>query len=623
MFYSATQCDAVHGTSRNTMTNAYPRAELAPPTRPEPPGGSLGRASPDELETWIEDRPARDNLQAVAVLDEALRSVHEVRIEYPTLTGLTEVLIARAAPVLGKIDLQLRQMPVPLGRKSLTLANAYAELSRDLANALLRLVDEGLEQRRIDGRGAAPHLRRAMVLLAGRFIHFWRLYQPLPANMWLQIYRTLEVAEALGVADEPAADTERLSGQTLSPDSVERLVGRIAVVGSAGVYALHHGEVNVLARWLESVPLQCVTEIPAGADESSPLLRLALREDHAPSLVTGHPSPAPEYRLVDLRPVLDAIRSGPGAQARTGSWHPGTGALDRRLLSLWVVPPTRRFSREPADVEPIITVTGLADIHNLVRADYRHQRKLEVGGLSGLPGSGGSSGPARDPQHIPAALSLGIGDPEEREQLSLAVTGSARHSDEARFLSDQNLDRLGAAWNDAVRGINPRIENTPQPGALRMLKPTAARLRNLGAGGLNLVLKSPAQKIYSGDLIAVRATRKGRVVWQLGMIRWLRYDGPDEVTVGIEYLAPGCTPTEVRLIRSNTPVGNPKPALFFHPHGKAEAGALVFSPAAFAAGNQVSFRLAGEQRVVKLDAVRPESHTFSRADFPMPASSHP
>lgn len=479
--------------------------------------------SPDELESWIEDRPARDNLQAGAVLTEALRSVNGALIEYPALTRLTEVLITRATPVLGKIDLQLRQMPVPLGRKSLVLANAYTELSRELALALLRLVDDGLEQRRINGRAAAPHLRRAMLLLAGRFIHFWRLYQPLPANMWLQIYRILEVAESLGVAAEPAAETEHLSGQTHSPESVEHLVGRIAVVGSAGVYALRHGEVNVLARWLESVPVPCMTEIPAAGDESRPLLRLPLREDHAPSLVTGHPTPGSGYRVVDLGPVLQAIRSGPAAETRAGSWHPVTVGLDRRLLSLWVVPPTRRFSREPADVEPIITVAGLTDIHTLVRADYRHQRKLEVGELSGLPGSGGSSEPIGDAPHILAAVSFGIGDPEEGEQLSLAVTSSsAPHSDEARFLSDQDLARVGAAWNDAVQSINPRIDSTQPPGALRTLQPTAARLQNRGARGLNLVLRSPTQKIYSGDLIAVRATRQGRVVWHLGMMRWLR-----------------------------------------------------------------------------------------------------
>jgi len=603
------------------MTQPYPSAELSPPTRVQPPAGSLGRASPEELEAWIDQRATRDPAQAAALLTEALRAVNGAVLGYRELRDLTEVLLARVPPVLGKIELQLRQLPIPLGHKTQAAATAYAELSRELESACLRLADEGLEQRIIGAQDAGVHLRRALLLLASRCLNFWRLYQPLPPNTWLQIYRVLEVAERIGAAEEPAADEERLSGQHLSPDSVEQLVGRISVLASAGVYALHQGEVGVLARWLESVPVKCVPDVPVGNGESSPLLRLPLHEDRAPSLVTGRPAAAEDRRLIDLSPVVDAIRSGPVAQGRPGTWHPSTGGLDRRLLNLWVVPPTRRFSREPADAEPVITVTGLNDIHTLVRADYRHQRKLEVGELSGLPGSGSPTLPVDDPRHVPAALALGIGDLDEGEQFSLEALGNGfRQDQEARFLSDQNMDRLSTAWNDAVRGINPRVDGSVEPSLVRVLRPTAAQLRNLGAGGLSLLLKSPAQKIYSGDLIAIRTTRKGRIIWQLGMIRWLCYEHHGGVTVGIEHLSPSCTPTEIRHYRSNTPAGNPSPGLFFHPHGRSEAGALVFAPGTFSTGGQVSFRVAGEQRVVRLESVRHESHTFSRADFRLPAS---
>jgi cyclic-di-GMP-binding protein len=603
----------------NVMTQPYPRAELSPPTRIQPPTGSLGRASPGELEAWIDDRSARDPAQAAEVLTQALQAVNGAVLGYRELTALTEVLLARVPPVLGKIELQLRQLPIPLGNRTQTVANAYADLSHELARASLRLVDEGLEQRKIGTQDTAPHLRRALLLLACRSLHFWRLYQPLPPNTWLQIYRVLEVAESLRVAGKPAADAERLSGQNLSPDSVESLVARIAVLSSAGVYALHHGEAGVLARWLESVPVKCMPDMPAGSDESNPLLLLALHEDRPPSLVTGRPSVAADRRLIDLRPVVDAIRSGPAAQGRPGTWHPATGGLDRRLLNLWVVPPTRRFSREPSDAGPIITVTGLNDIHALVRADYRQLRKLEVVELSGLPGSGSPALPSGEPPQIPAALTFGISDPDAPFSLEAPDNGSNSGQD-ARFLSDQKMDRLSTAWNDAVRGINPRVDGMVEPKAVRMLQPTAAQLRNLGAGGISLLLKSPTQKIYSGDLIAIRTTRKNRVIWQLGVIRWLCYEQPEGVTIGIEYLAPGCTPTDIRPYRSNTAVGNPSPGLFFHPHGKSEAGALFFAPGTFSAGSQVAFRIAGEQRVVRLDTVRPESHTFSRADFRMPAA---
>ena len=605
------------------MTQPYPRAELSPPTRAQPPAGALGRGSPQELEAWLDERPARDPAQAATVLTEALRAINGAVLGYRELKGLTEVLLARVPPLLGKIELQLRQLPIPLGHKTQVVANAHAELSREMETACLRLVDEGLMQQRISAQEAGAQLRRALLLLACRFLHFWRLYKPLPPNTWLQLYRILELAQRLGIASDPAANTERLSGQNLSPDSVEHLVGRIAVLASAGVYALHHGEVGVLARWLESVPVKCLSDIPAGSDESSPMLLLLMHEDRFPSLVTGLPAAGDDRRLIDLRPVVEAVRSGSAMQGRPGTWHPATGGLDRRLLNLWVIPPTRRFSREPSDAEPIITVTGLKDIHALVRADYRHLRKLEVGELSGIPGSGNPLPPVDDPRHIPAsALAPGIGDLDEESQLSLEAPGNGYRSDrEARFLADQNMDRLSAAWNDAVRGINPRVDGAVEPKVVRRLQPMSAKLRDLGAGGLRLLLKSPAQKVYTGDLIAIRTARRGRVIWQLGVIRWLSYESPDDVTVGIEYLAPACTPTEIRHYRSNTPVGNPNPGLFFHPHGKPDAGALVFAPGAFSAGGQVSFRVTGEQRVVRLESVRPESHTFSRADFRMKGSS--
>lgn len=599
------------------MTEPTPRAELFPPTRLPAPAGSPARSSPAELESWIDRRQAGSPAQAAAVLSEVLRAINGVSVEYPALAALTEVLLVRAPEVLGQIERQLQQLPIPLGHKSQTLASAYAELSSDLLQACVRLVDEGLEQRRLKTLEAARYLRLAQLLTASRCLHFWRLYQPLPAHTWLQAYRILEVAEGLGVATDPSA--ERLGVLTLAPDSVERLAARAAVLSSAGVYALRHGEVAVLARWLESVPLRCTAEIPPGLDENSPLLRLLLQEDRAPSLVTGRPTAGGDRRFIDLAPVVDAIRAG-AAQAKAGGWHPATSGMDRRLLNIWVVPPTRRFSREPADAEPIITVTGLTDIHALVRADLRHQRKLEVGDLLGLPGAGGSGQPIGDPRHIPAALAVGIGELEDDQKFSLTPAGNgSRSGDEARFLSDQKMDRLSAAWSDAVRGINPRLDTPSEPQAVHVLRPTAARLRNLGAGGLSLVLKSPAQKIYSGDLIAVRTARRERVVWQLGVIRWLCYEEAENVTVGIEYLAPACTPTDIRLWRSNQAVGAAQQGLFFHPHGKAGAGALVFAPGAFAEGTRVVFRLAGEERAVRLDSVRPESHTFSRADFPLPA----
>lgn len=599
------------------MTEQHPRSGFTLPPRHPADAGSFAHRTPADLDTWIGSQQSGDLASTAIVLLEALRSINRMTIEYTVLAGLTAVFLDRIPPILDQIDAHLRQLPIPLGRKTQALATAYSEALQEFGVTCLRLVDDGLEQRRLPAPDAAPLLRRAMLLNAQQCLHFWRLYQPLPEGTWLQMHRILTLAERLGVASEPALETPH--GHALSPDSVERLAAHIAVLSSTGVYALRHGEIGPLARWLQSVPLQCSEQVPAGANESTPLLRLVVDADRAPSLVIGYPGISSNTRFVDLGPVLTAIRSGPADGGQPG-WHPFDSGLDRRLLSLWVTPPQRRYSREPTDAGPIITVTGLQDIHALVRADYRHQRKLAIGEISGI--QGGMSDPVSSGSgQIPAAFSVGIGDPDDA-QLSLQVDGAgSRSSEDNQFRSDRQMDRLSAAWNNAVMKIEPHPAGPGQSPMLRMLRPTAAHMRDLGAGGLRLVLQSPPKKIFSGDLIAIRTARKEQIFWQLGTIRWLCYEDADNIAVGIQYLAPACVPTDIQIYRGDRPSGQAQPGLFFPRRDKPDTGTLVFAPGAFGAGTRVVFRVKGEEQVVKLESVQPESHSFSRADFPMPTSS--
>jgi len=602
------------------VTEPHPISGFTLPPRHPAGADDFTPRQPDELDSCISDQESPDLAATASALLGAVRSINRTTIEHTRLVGLTGVLLARIPAVLDRIDAHMRQLPIPLGRKSQALATAYEGLLQELGIACLRLVEEGLEQHRLPKGDATPYLYRALLLAGQQCLHFWRLYQPLPNGSWLQMYRILLLAERLGVASEPAAAEP--GGLASSSDSITGLVARIAVLGAADVYSLRHGEIGFLTRWLLQVPLQCCAEVPADIDESTPMLRLSVDSDRAPSITLGRPEPGTTNgtRLVDLRPVVAAIRIGPTAEA----WHPVTGGLDRRLLSLWVTPPQRRYSREPADTGPIVTVTGLRDIHALVRADYRHQRKVAIGEISGIQGGTTSDPTSVDPGYTPAAFALGIGDADEIEPFSLQASGpGSRPDDDPGNLSDQGLNRLSAAWNNAIRGIDPHPSLARQPPVIRMLKPSAARLRDLGAGGVKLVLQSPTQKIFSGDLIAIRTAPTGNIRWQLGVIRWLRHEDAGSIAVGINYLAPACVPTDIQSYRGNRPSGEAQPGLFFPRRDQPGTGSLLFAPGAFAAGTRVMFHLAGEHRVVLLESVQPGSHSFSRADFvmqPPPAS---
>lgn len=589
-----------------------------PPRRPAEPDDA-SRRTPGDLDAWISNQESNDLASITSVLLETVRSINRTTVEYALLHELTGVLLARIPRVLDRVDAHLRQLTIPLGHRSQTLATTYEGLLQELGVACLRLVEDGLEQRRLPTGDATPFLRQAMLVNGQQCLHLWRLYQPLPKGSWLQMHRILLLAERLGVASAPPV--EEPGGHPLASDAVTGLMARIAVLGSAGVYSLQHGEIGLLARWLQPVPLQCSAQVPPGADESTPMLRLSVDADRAPSFIMGRPGSADGARFIDLRPVVAAIRTSSGTQQHPGVWHPLTSGLDRHLLSLWVTPPQRRYSREPADTGPLITVMGLHDIHAVIRADYRHQRRVAIGEISGIQGGMPDAIPG-DHGSIPAAFAVGIGDPDEIEPFSLQARDPGSHTDDdAQYLSDHKLDRLGAAWNDALKGIDSQPSGARQPPVIRMLKPNAARLRDLGAGGVKLILQSPTQKTFSGDLIAIRTAPRGRITWQLGMIRWLRYVDAENIAVGIQYLAPACVPTDIQLYRGNRPSGQAHPGLFFPRRDKTDAGSLLFAPGTFTAGTRVVFRLAGEDRVVTLESLQPGSHTFSRADFAMPAPS--
>jgi cyclic-di-GMP-binding protein len=584
------------------------------PTRLPASAGNPEPGLPEDLDAWIDDQQSSDPVATATVLLQAVRSINRSSIEFNALTGLTSVLLARIPPILDQFDARLRQLPVPLGQKSQSLATAHASLLQELAMACLRLVEDGLQERRMRASEAGPHLRFALLLSGCRCLHLWRFYQPVPEGSWLQIHRILALGERLGVADEPA--TEASGSRAMTSASIATLAARIAVLGSTDVHTLRHGEAECFARWLQSVPVRCSAATPGDAAESSRMLQLRLDEDRAPSVLTGPPQPGDNIRYVDLDPVLSAIGGGSTTYCHPGVWDPVSSGVAQRLRRFWIDPPQRRQPRQPAEASPVIMVTGLLDIHALIRADYRHQRKAANSGLAVLAGTSGT-----DLTRMSARLLAEIGYPEDGTPFALAIEPGGSPLHEPRPTGpDRTAEWLQTAWDRVLRDVGTGTAGAGASAASRTPRPTAGRLRDLGAGGLSLGLQSPVQKLFTGDLVALRALRDRHIVWQLGVIQWLRDDGAGGINVGIRHLAPVCVPTEIQIFRGNRPWDPTHHGLVLPHGGRPDAGSLLFMPGAFAPENQVFFHVAGGDHVVKLDSVQAEGSGFVRADFTLPPS---
>jgi cyclic-di-GMP-binding protein len=581
-------------------------------SEPEPtrPGVSAKRIpETDELRRAAGDGSASTlETQADAAL-RAVRAVREMGCDAADLPGLADIVDDQISPVLSLLGARLEQREAPLAREDQAFARTYATLLSELANLHLSGFCAGPETGAAGVTQAGPHLRRALALSHALSLHLWRLYQAEPAGFWHQVHLALQVAERLNLASETPAAAER--GRMPGIASVRTVVARIAVLASSDVYALRRREMRRLAQWLQELPLSCVDEAPQQGDEGRALIRLTLGEDRPPSLIMGESPRDANTRYVDLNPVLEALDSDPEGLLSPGVSQAGPSSLSQRLRRRWIVPPARRFQREPADFGPLITVTGLHAIRAMIGVDLAYQRTVTELDLDLLPG-GLFAPEGNDAAHLPAILILGA--PGARDPQSRVNTngGDPPAATEVCHFSDRQLERVIRTWESALGAVDMQsvdAEPAETPGDSRP-RPTVGWLKDVGAGGCCLHLQSPADTILCGNLIAIRITEQERTFWPLGMIRWLRYDGVDSVTVGVQYLSHNSLLTEV-----SPDEGATQPGLFFHEYGKGHTAILLASPGALAPGARMAFSIGNVQHKVTLTSLRPEGHALWRVEF--------
>jgi cyclic-di-GMP-binding protein len=579
-------------------------------SEPEPtrPGVSAKRIlEPDELRRAAGDGSASTlETQADAAL-RAVRAVREMGCDAADLPGLADIVDDQVSPVLSLLGARLEQREAPLAREDHAFAKTYATLLSELANLHLSGFCAGPETGAAGVTQAGPHLRRALALSHALSLHLWRLYQAEPDGFWHQVHLALQVAERLNLASETPAAAER--GRMPGIASVRTVVARIAVLASSDVYALQRREMPRLAQWLQELPLSCVEEAPQQGDEGRTLIRLTLDEDRPPSLIMGESPRDANTRYVDLNPVLEALGSDPEGLLPPGVSQAGPGSLSQRLRRRWIVPPARRFQREPADFGPLITVTGLHAIRAMIRADLAYQRTVTELDLDLFPGV--LFAPEdNDPAHLPAILILGA--PGARDPQSRLSTngGDPPAATEVCHFSGRQLERVIRTWESALDAVDIQsAEPAETPGDSRT-RPTVGWLKNVGAGGCCLHLQSPADTIFCGNLTAIRITEQERTFWPLGIIRWLRFDDADSVTVGVQYLSHNSLLTEVSPYEGAT-----QPGLFFQEYGKENSAILLDSPGALVPRARIRFNIGNVQHNVTVTSVRPEGHALWRVEF--------
>jgi hypothetical protein len=572
-------------------------------------------ATPARLVAWLDSVPTHDPMAALKRLLDVARIMNRTTIGHAELLELTGVLDARAGLVFGLIESPLRDLHAPQEGDDKPLAKAHAELLQELAISHLRLVEEGLDQERLSAPDIGRHLRRALALIGCMCLQYWRLHEIQPEGTWRRIHRIVAVAQELGVISDPG--TEDAGGLWFAPESIERVAARIGVLAAGHVWSLHPDEIETLAQWVQSLPVQCSSPSAAAGTlpETSARLWMSLDGDAPPSLIVGAP-PAEDAsaQVIELQPVMASLRATPPKAPSDA--QEGTEPLDRRLRKRWTVPLVTQFNEGPAHAGPIVAVTGLLESHALIHSDIHGKRSPSAVMSDLMPGAS-----LPPPWMIRSEYRRSSGPAWAIARRGAPSTLGARRlpvMQEVQWLSPRRLQHLVETWESTLRGGDEQPVAEAESDAAQNAMVTCAWLRNVGAGNVALLLQTPTRRLFSGSLLALRIADQEKILWKLGEVRWLRFGSDGHVSLGAEYLAEACWPTQLHLIDHETPVDVVRPGFFFRDRGRPEVGVLLFAPHTFDLGARVAFDLFGKEYIVTLKAIRRVSHALSWGEFPNP-----
>ena len=600
------------------MNDRWPSPGFGLPPRQAETPEAAPSATPARLVAWLNEVATGDPGAAVQRLLDVARIMNRTTIGHAELLELTGLLEGRVDPVLALIERQLQDPHRPQERDDKALAETHAELLQELAISHLRLVEEALDQERPSGPDIGRHLRRALVLIGGMCLQYWRLHVLEPEGTWQRIHRIVAVAQELGVISNPG--TEDTGGLPFAPESIERVAARIGVLAASHVWALPPAEIEALTRWVQSLSVQCVDASAATGTmpETSSRLWMSLGGDEPPSLIVGAP-PAEDAsaQVIELQPVLAALRATPPKAPSAA--QPGAEPLDRRLRKRWAVPLVTQFNDGPAHAGPLVAVTGLFQSHALIYSDI-HGKRAPSAVMSDLLPGGFFAASVDDPLGIPDVFRTGLGYRDVQGVMDIGGKAAPKMR-EVEWLSPRRLQHLVETWESVASDMDDQPQDEVEPAAAKHAKATCAWLRNVGAGNVSLLLQAPTQNLFSGSLLSIRLADEEKILWKLGMIRWLRFGSDGHVSLGAEYLADACWPTQLHLIDHENPVDVVRPGFFFRDRGRPEVGVLLFAPNAFQLGSRIAFDLFGKEYIVTLKSIRRISHALSWGEFPNPLRS--
>lgn len=543
------------------MTTSHFVLELEPhPAQRRAPPKDAFHASPKRLEEWLRALPMANVGEAGRRLLEALVEVNRLQLSAPHRFRIVERLRDPVHSIALTLEGHYMDAGLPLDDKKrhlVTLAFAF----QDALASGYELVLYDLQREK--GVSALRHksmtgicAHRALHHLGRILLMAYQVYSPYPANVWLRLHRLFRFARDRGLEDRRVVDPERNE-----KSSATEVYKQVLLLSLCSPYRLRQTDLGRIYRALEEWAGLCdLTGIEAPMPDLQGRFGIPFEADAGPrplALGDGRGQAMAFDCVLDTERLARTMRKQ--YSCLTAEGHPAT-------------PPPRL----PEGIDRHLMCRVMTSWKMLVEREFpRRSSNAEV------------------------ELTVGI--------CSLFCRlGDARELDAARKNRAIKLQPRGAsAWIG-----QPTEQNDDGVYRCRLVDESERGYR----------LRWPAHtrsKARVGELLGVRKTDPSQgLLWNIGVVRWMRSEDESDLEVGVELLAPLARGLPVRLCDDQGECGDYVHGLLLPPMDPVRRSeTLVLPTCTGALAAQARLLESGQERPVELTGLLESSNAFSRYRF--------
>lgn len=470
---------------------------------------SFADSSEKGIIDWIANLPKANIGETARQLYQGLIELNQLQISPDKRMAMLEQIRPGVHYVCSALARYYLGQSIVLEDRPRKVANLSQSLQNHLANGYKIVVAHEEEMKNRDrSELMSLAIQRAIRALSGPLLRAYQLYCPVADGVWLEIHQLYLLARKRNLHQAPINDPESLEGKHLS---IERAYLTVLLMGTARPNQIRQSTMAKLFARLED--WSSLVEL-VEADSTDALFIINLDMDCPPryrSLVLDEDLTG--SLGLDTRQLVDTIKQYllDNEPARSRLQVPdGLGVeLLQHVSQSWGDLAERTFNRMPGRGELRITIGMSATHFQIAGKSFSRFMNAE------------DSNPFSDNSRRAAQEGWGNA-----------------------FDGDKGID-----WAPDVEKINYHSPNEPSEEENAEHYPIHhLRIVNHSPGGFCLTWPREVPKqLQAGELLGVQ--EQSDQGWSLAVVRWIRQVRGGGTQMGIELIAPHCTPCAVKLLR--------------------------------------------------------------------------